>query len=67
MYALTCGTEGCVNHGITILLVGIGEIVVCGPCGQQITDIQTAILGDDTPPSPEPEEEPGPDPESPAE
>jgi len=41
-YDVTCTTEGCENAGHTIAVYGSAESpqVVCGPCGQPITDIQ---------------------------
>ena len=49
MSTVTCHTDGCENEGVPIEVdrsidVGDGEVVesptvVCGPCGQQITDI----------------------------
>lgn len=33
-----CHTPGCENEGIPIQVLYV-EVVLCGPCGQQITDI----------------------------
>lgn len=35
----TCRTIGCENAGIEIELIQVSELVVCGPCGEPITDI----------------------------
>lgn len=51
-HTVTCHTVGCENDGIGIVIIEPGEIIVCGPCGQQITDI--------VPPLPEPKPEPEP-------
>lgn len=43
--AVTCHTVDCGNAGITITVPTSGPagLVICGPCGQQITDmVQTA-------------------------
>lgn len=37
---LTCHTSGCENNGIAILFEDPAELCICGPCGQQITDIK---------------------------
>lgn len=35
---VTCHTEGCENEGIAIPFIDPAETVMCGPCGQIITD-----------------------------
>lgn len=40
MYA-TCHTPTCENQGVPILVPEDAETVVCGPCGQPITDLST--------------------------
>ena len=35
-----CETEGCVNNGIAIEFAEATGEVTCGPCGQQITNIE---------------------------
>lgn len=45
-HAVTCRTEGCENADVTLILTSPGHAVICGPCGQQIIDID--------PPLPEP-------------
>lgn len=39
-----CGTEGCENHGVPLVVPAqvVGPVVVCGPCGVQIQDLQEA-------------------------
>ena len=38
----TCLTEGCINFGIPIhTVVPEGGDIICGPCGQPVTDIST--------------------------
>jgi hypothetical protein len=58
MSTVTCRTDGCMNAGIPLEMnlemdLGDGQIIYavpvwCGPCGQEITDID--------PPPPTPEE-----------
>lgn len=36
-----CHTDGCENAGVPITLP-VADVVVCGPCGQTITDITPA-------------------------
>ena len=38
MTIVTCKTAGCVNKDIPISFEEIGDIVICGPCGNEITD-----------------------------
>ena len=38
IYICTCHTEGCENNGIGIEIVDPADTVICGPCGQEITD-----------------------------
>jgi hypothetical protein len=38
IYTVTCHIEKCENQGIGIELVDPADVVVCGPCGQEITD-----------------------------
>lgn len=38
---VTCETTGCGNGGKPIELVDPAENVICGPCGQPITDKST--------------------------
>ncbi|HEY7487131.1 MAG TPA: hypothetical protein VH912_21930 [Streptosporangiaceae bacterium] len=52
MSTVTCHTEGCDNNGVPLQLdltvydpdtgqpAGTTSTVICGPCGQPITDIQ---------------------------
>jgi hypothetical protein len=42
---VTCHTENCTNGEIGIKIIDPAETVVCGPCGNEITDKveQTAI------------------------
>ncbi|QFP94275.1 hypothetical protein QDW47_gp20 [Microbacterium phage AnnaLie] len=44
---VTCHTDGCENAGIPILILATQDppLVVCGPCGAQITDLQTSTEG----------------------
>jgi hypothetical protein len=37
---VTCHTPGCVNQGHTVTFPCL-EVVICGGCGQQITDVVT--------------------------
>jgi len=37
---VTCHTRGCLNENIPIAILLTGT-VICGPCGQVITDIET--------------------------
>lgn len=39
MYA-TCETEDCVSYMVPIVVSG-EWLVICGPCGQPVTDIST--------------------------
>jgi hypothetical protein len=39
-YIVTCHTVGCENKDIGIEVVDPVETVICGPCGQEITDKQ---------------------------
>ena len=43
-YDVTCATDGCVNTGIVIRVIATATdpMIICGPCGQQITDITPA-------------------------
>jgi hypothetical protein len=40
-YNVTCHTENCENANITILVeaMKVDPVIVCGPCGVQITDV----------------------------
>ena len=54
-YTATCHTEGCGNAGTPIEMVWADEYgppgtVVCGPCGQQITDLTGDLERDDSEP-----------------
>ena len=44
-FIVTCHTDGCENSDIAIIIGADAEnpIVVCGPCGQQITDVQPVV------------------------
>jgi hypothetical protein len=42
MITVTCKTPGCHNENIGLEFEVIGEVVVCGPCGNIITDIVRA-------------------------
>lgn len=53
MHAITCRTVGCENAGITIVLNKPGQVIVCGPCGQQITDIDPPLPVEPYHPMPE--------------
>lgn len=53
MHAATCRTPNCENENISFILNNPGAQIMCGPCGQWITDID--------PPLPEPEPEPAQD------
>ena len=35
---VTCRTENCENAGYGILLTDPEDLVICGPCGEVITD-----------------------------
>ena len=35
---VTCHTERCENSGIAIPFLDAAEMLVCGPCGNEITD-----------------------------
>jgi len=37
-YICTCHTENCENKDIAVELIDPTNIVICGPCGQEITD-----------------------------
>jgi ribosomal protein S27E len=37
-FNVTCHTDGCENAGIPILFIDPADTVICGPCGQEITD-----------------------------
>ena len=37
-YICTCHTDGCENNGIGIEILDPADMVICGPCGQEITD-----------------------------
>jgi ribosomal protein S27E len=41
---VTCHTENCENADIAIPFEDPADVVVCGPCGQEITD-KVAIDG----------------------
>lgn len=43
MHAITCRTEGCENAGYTLVLTRPGHSIICGPCGQPITDIDPPL------------------------
>lgn len=38
MTIVTCKTAGCVNKDIPISFEEIADTVICGPCGNEITD-----------------------------
>ena len=38
IYSVTCHTTGCENENIGIEIIEPLEIVICGPCGVEITD-----------------------------
>ncbi len=38
IYIVTCHTTGCENENIGIEFVDPADTVICGPCGQEITD-----------------------------
>lgn len=65
MHAVTCRTEGCMNEGYTLILTNPGHTVVCGPCGQTITDVEPVIPEPELPGGSEvlPDGEPVDDPE----
>jgi ribosomal protein S27E len=35
---VTCRTENCENQNISIIFLNPQDLVICGPCGQTITD-----------------------------
>ena len=35
---VTCKTNGCVNKDIAISFPDAPDVVICGPCGHEITD-----------------------------
>lgn len=39
--SVVCHTEGCENEDITIEVLADAQspVVICGPCGQEITDV----------------------------
>jgi hypothetical protein len=39
-YLVTCHTTGCENENISIELIDPEPTVICGACGQEITDKQ---------------------------
>ncbi|WZB38628.1 hypothetical protein SEA_JOHNATHAN_19 [Microbacterium phage Johnathan] len=47
LWDATCRTDGCENAGITLSVPAHPEtpLVVCGPCGHLITDLQTPTEG----------------------
>lgn len=38
VYWVTCHADGCINGEIPILFEDPADTVICGPCGQEITD-----------------------------
>ena len=42
-YIVTCHTTGCENENIAIQFVDPADTVICGPCGQEITDIVEVV------------------------
>ena len=38
IFICTCHTENCENNGIGIEILDPSPVVMCGPCGQEITD-----------------------------
>jgi hypothetical protein len=40
IYTVTCHVDKCENNGIGIELIDPMNTVICGPCGQEITDKQ---------------------------
>lgn len=42
-HAVTCRVEGCENEGYTLVLNNPGSLIVCGPCGVPITDIDPPL------------------------
>ena len=38
IYIVTCHTKGCSNDGIGIEVINPEPTVICGGCGQEITD-----------------------------
>lgn len=45
MVKVICHTLGCINAEKEILLEGEVFTVICGPCGQEITDKQEVLNG----------------------
>lgn len=43
MHAVTCRTPDCENADFTIILKFPGHTIICGPCGQPITDIDPPL------------------------
>lgn len=61
MHAVTCRTEECANNGYTLILTSPGHTIVCGPCGETITDVEPLIpegVGEPSPPEEPTNEEP---------
>lgn len=45
-YTVICHTEGCENENIAIVVPAAAEnpCVICGPCGNQITDLVPVVV-----------------------
>lgn len=42
-HEVVCRTVGCVNADVGIVILRPAELVICGVCGNQITDIAPEI------------------------
>jgi hypothetical protein len=47
-YIVTCQTENCNSNGIAIEVINPEPTVICGACGQEITDKQPVNLDTET-------------------
>jgi hypothetical protein len=42
-YLLTCKTDGCENFDVAIPLTTDAQLFLCGPCGNEIADVQEVL------------------------
>lgn len=42
-YLLTCKTDGCENFDVAIPLSTDAQLFFCGPCGNEIADMQEVL------------------------
>lgn len=48
---VVCHVEGCTNAGVSVQML-IADTVICGPCGQTITDVTILPAGEPEAPAP---------------